>query len=57
MADHVTGQTRFGHVTFPQSRASEVPESRFMTYGAFITWNAYLMLYYIYYGMYLYVTW
>ena len=23
-------------------------------YGAFIFWNAYLMLYYIYYGMYLY---
>ena len=25
------GQTRFGHVTFPQSRVSEVPESRFVT--------------------------
>jgi hypothetical protein len=25
------GQTRFGHVTFPRSRASEVPESRFVT--------------------------
>ena len=31
VAGHVTGQTRFGHVTFPQSRASEVPESRFVT--------------------------
>ena len=27
----MTGQTRFGHVTFPRSRASEVPESRFVT--------------------------
>ena len=27
----MTGQTRFGHVTFPQSRASEVPESQFVT--------------------------
>ena len=31
VAGHVTGQTRFGHVTFPRSRASEVPESRFVT--------------------------
>ena len=29
----MTGQTRFGHVTFPRSRASEVPESRFVTIG------------------------
>ena len=27
----MTGQTQFGHVTFPRSRASEVPESRFVT--------------------------
>ena len=33
VADHVMGQTRFGHVTFPQSCASEVPESRFVTIG------------------------
>ena len=32
----MTGQTRFGHVTFPWSRASKVPESRFVT-AAFIT--------------------
>jgi hypothetical protein len=31
VAGHVMGQTRFGHVTFPRSRASEVPESRFVT--------------------------
>ena len=31
VAGHVTGQTRFGHVTFPRSRASKVPESRFVT--------------------------
>ena len=31
MAGHVMGQTWFGHVTFPRSRASEVPESQFMT--------------------------
>ena len=30
---HVTGQTRFGHVTFPRSRASEVLESRFVTHS------------------------
>ena len=45
MAGHVTGQTRFGHVTFPRSRASEVPESRFVTpdgtapYGAQFNWK------------------
>ena len=31
VAGHVTGQTWFGHVTFPWSRASEVPESWFVT--------------------------
>ena len=31
VAGHMMGQTQFGHVTFPRSRASEVPESRFMT--------------------------
>ena len=31
VAGHVMGQTRFGHVTFPRSRASEVLESRFVT--------------------------
>ena len=31
MAGHMAGQTWFGHVTFPRSRASEVPESRFVT--------------------------
>ena len=29
------GQTRFGHVTFPQSRVSKVPESQFMTLSLF----------------------
>ena len=33
---HVTGQTRFGHVTFPRSRASEVPESQFVTLEPFV---------------------
>ena len=31
VAGHVMGQTQFGHVTFPWSCASEVPESRFVT--------------------------
>ena len=33
VAGHVMGQTQFGHVTFPRSRASEVLESRFVTGG------------------------
>ena len=33
---HVTGQTRFGHVTFPRSCASKVLESRFVTADAYI---------------------
>jgi hypothetical protein len=32
VAGHVMGQTWFGHVTFPWSRASEVPESQFVTH-------------------------
>ena len=31
MVGHMMGQTQFGHVTFPWSRASKVPESRFVT--------------------------
>ena len=32
MSSHATGQTQFGHVTFPRSHASEVPESQFVTH-------------------------
>ena len=36
MVGHMMGQTRFGHVTFPRSRASEVPESQFVTLSTYI---------------------